>query len=227
MQRRDTSMRKYRQPLSLAIVMVLIGAKVGSNSAHATDITAEPVIAPSAISTVLQQTLPSAAPSMPALNLEAQPTAKTPPSNQPLPQAEELALAQARYLSHGVYLGNYPGFIAPGHSLSGTYFLPAETTLAIHYRAQPYQGEMPSAQLLINGQPILELTKLDNQILTAKIPRTFAGRLAELTIAFADYLPASGSIQLDSQRTPINIPLLHIHALVLQPELQSQLISYD
>lgn len=151
---------------------------------------------------------------------------KTLPTAKPS-QPEELELNQTRYLSHGVYLGNYPGFIAPGHSLSGTYFLPAETNLVIHYRAQPYQGAMPPAQLLINGQPILEFTELDNQVLTAKIPQTFTGRLAELTIAFEDYLPASGSIQLDSQRTPINIPLLHIDALVLQPELQSQLVSYD
>lgn len=123
-------------------------------------------------------------------------------------------LTQARYLSNGVYLGSYPGFIAPGHSLTATSFVPEGAKLSVRFIAQPYQGQMPIAKLLINGQLIAELDEVDNQIIEISIPQALTGKLAEIAINFGDYEP-EGGIKLDTVRTPMNIPLLRIHALEL------------
>lgn len=137
-----------------------------------------------------------------------------------------LPLARARYFSNGVYLGAYPGFMAPGHRLSTTSFLPEGADLHIHFNAQPYQGQMPSATLLINGQFIAELHSENGEPLKTAIPRPFTGKLAEIAIEFAGYQPAGGTIKLDTVRTPINIPLLRIHALeVVAPDSDLRLTN--
>lgn len=155
----------------------------------------------------------------------------TPPLNNlslETPQSESatgIPLTQARYLSNGVYLGSYPGFIAPGHSLTTLTFIPDSATLFIHFHAQPYEGQMPSAQLLINGQLISELSGVNNEVIEASIPQALTGKLAEIAINLGSYESEDG-IKLDTVRTPMNIPLLRIHALeLLAPDNERRLTN--
>lgn len=153
------------------------------------------------------QNLPSVA-QIKTPSTEISPLEITPPE-----RAIDLPLTQARYLSNGVYLGSYPGFIAPGHTLMATYFIPYEAKVVVHFKARPYQGQLPSAQLLVNGQLITTLDGLNSEFIEATVPQAFTGKLAEITIHFAHGQLPDGGIKLDTARTPINIPLLHIHAL--------------
>lgn len=136
---------------------------------------------------------------------------------QPRVHSTEVPLAQARYFSNDVYLGNYPGFIAPGHKITTTSFIEEGSKLLIHFKAQPYGGRTPIAQLLINGELMTEFTESNGDALEILIPQALTGRLAEVTISFAkDQLPSDG-IKLDTARTPVNIPLLRIEAIALIP----------